>query len=324
MWCDILTNLVSDLIYSFLAVGFLLFLYLISKRKKLLLFFGINKSRKLTIFTSNLIVEKYGASGENNEKYSFSGVAIPNEESRSASQLQSIFNYFLPSQNNTSGLFSKILISDIDIKVLPAPYNENLIEQNGSIISLGFPPYNSISRYIETTFTPTAMLVYVPQLVELGMGSSRNQLNETRVTPSNDAAGTAVPIGNSITSGSVHPSGIASNDMITASGALTSGSSVPLTKDDAKQIFDSAIKVNGIPPFTNTSIGFIQKIFDVQKKRYFFYVAGLSENSTAGSAYYLANNWEELNKIYGYESAFYVLLEVSNTNNRMSQIILKS
>ena len=62
MWIyNIGTNLISDIIFSILVFVFFYTIFLVTKRRKLLKFFGIEKSKKLTIFTSNLNVEKYGS-----------------------------------------------------------------------------------------------------------------------------------------------------------------------------------------------------------------------------------------------------------------------
>lgn len=325
MLCDIGTNLLSDLIFSILVFGFFFVIFLLTKRRKLLKFFGIEKSKKLTIFTSNLIVEKYGSSGNDRVRYSFQGTAIPNEESKAATQLQNLFNYFLPSQAEKPGFLSKLLISDVDVKVYPSPVEENMVEQNVSIISLGFPPYNSISRFIETSLNPSGRLDYIPAVTDLNIHDPINNSPENiGVIPSGIAAGTVIPTGVGLTSASVVPSGIAGGTVTASYTGVTSGSSVPLSNDSEENPIQSVIRVPNVLPFSDPSVGFVQKIIDTQNKRYFFYIAGLSENSTAGSAYFLANNWENLNKTYGSEASFYVLLKVSNTNNRISQIILKS
>lgn len=342
MLCDIGTNLLSDLIYSALVFLLLFAIFRFNKRRKLHKFFGIGKIKKLTIFTSNLIVERFGSLGNDGIRYSFQGTAIPNEESKAATQLQNLFNYFLPSQMEKPGFLSKLLISDIDVKVFPSPVEENMIEQSSSIISLGFPPYNLISRYIENSLHPTARLDYIATVQDLKSTKDNNSYENLRITPSDNSAGTATPMtsGSVVpsgiteltntsayiggTSGSVVPSGIADFTNSSAYNGGISASAVPVSNGNNEQPPQPVIKVKDVPPFTDTSVGFIQKIFDSQNKRYFFYVAGLSENSTAGSAYYLVNNWENLNKLYGSESSFFVLLKVSSTNNRISQIILKS
>ena len=312
-----------DLIFSLLLLIFFYAIFLLTKRRKLLKFFGIEKTMKLTIFTSNLIVERYGALGNDGIRYSFQGPAIPNEESKAATQLQNLFKYFLPSQVEKPGFLSKILISDVDVKTFPSPVKDNMVEQNATIVSLGLPPYNLISRYVEKSLHPSVRLDYVPTVMETKNAIRTNLHQNQMLIPSDDAAGTAIPIRLAITSGSVVRSTTAEATDSSAYSEVFSGSILE-SPEDNKHPLMPVLRVQGLPPITETSKGFIQKIFDSQNKRYFFYIAGLSENSTAGSAYYLVNNWESLNKEYGNETPFYVLLEVSNSNNRISQIILKS
>ncbi|MEN6580327.1 MAG: hypothetical protein ABFD05_06810 [Anaerolineaceae bacterium] len=335
MLCDIGTNLLSDVIFSLLVFIFFYVIFLLTKRRKLLRFFGIEKTKKLTIFTSNLIVEKFGSLGNDGYRYSYQGTAIPNEESKAASRLQTLFNYFLPSQIDKPGFVSKLLISDVDVKIFPSPVQENTIEQNASIISIGLPPYNLISRFVESSLNPHARLDYIKP-TETDLHPDGNSNKSQRLIPSDNSAGTAVPSGIAITSGSIVPSGVAlTSGSVVPSGIAgvtntssytgdTSASSVRESEGNEERPLQPVIRVQDVPPFADTCIGFVQKIFDSKNNRFFFYVAGLSENSTAGSAYYLASNWEDLNKTYGSDTAFCVLLKVSNTNNRISQIILKS
>lgn len=321
---DIGINLVSDLIFSLLVFIFFYAVFLATKRRKLLRFFGIETTKKLTIFTSNLIVERYGALGNDGVRYSYQGTAIPNVESKAATQIQNLFNYFLPSQVEKPGFLSALLISDIDVKIFPSPVEDNMVEQNATIVTIGLPPYNLISRYVEKSLYPSVRLDYVPTITETKKTIRNNLHQNQRLAISDNAGGTAIPTGSTITSASVVPSayvGATDNSVYTE---VISASFDPHSSGDDEHPVSPVLSVQDVPPFTETSVGFVQKIFDSQNKRYFFYIAGLSENSTAGSAYYLVNNWENLNKTYGSKASFYVLLKVSDSNNRISQIILKS
>lgn len=322
MWCDILNNIISDLIAAFFLFVFWFVFFLLTKRRKLLNFFGCEESKKLTIYTSNLIVEKFGSSGLDRVRYSFQGTAIPYEESKAAAKLQTLFNYFLPSQIEKPGLLSKILISDVDVKVLPAPTDEKIIEQNGSVITLGFPPYNLTSRYTERTFNPAAKLDYIPLQKNQDIHKSAKVVGKFIKEISADIGkGTATPLVTS-SSESIIPSGIAGVDAFSITD-ITSASAVSQPSDGESQDVQPIIRVADIPPFTDPAIGFVQKIISNHNRRNFFYIAGLSESSTAGSAYYLINNWEKLARKYGYETPFLVMLRIEPGNNGNHVIILE-
>ena len=328
MWDDIWINLISNFLYSVLLFGIVYVIYLFTKRLKLMKFFGIENTKRLIIFTSNLQVKENGSEGKNGLSYSFRGTAIPYEESRAAAKFQSLFNYFLPSQVEKPGFISKLLVSDTDIKVLSSPIDKEPFEKSATIITLGFPAYNTISDYVEDNFNPSAKLCY------LNGTNNFSVKTDSTLTPSNNSseklhdenaaidfngntAGTAIPQKRR-TNPPIYPWGSISS----ASVHITSASVVPQSNSGQEQPCIPAIRISNIEPFTDTSVGFIQKIIDTENNRFIFYVAGLSENSTAGSAYFLILNWKELNKKYGSNAPFHILLKVSEKNNQQSEIVL--
>lgn len=284
MWCDIWNNILANFIYSLVIFVFTFLAYLLLNHRKLLKFFGIERTKRLVIFTSNLQIVRNGSKGKKGQTYSFQGTAIPNEESKAASRLQTLFNYFLPSQGEKPGLISKILISDVDVKIYPSPKEFEIFEQSASIISLGLPAYNSISQYIEENF-------------ELKAKSSYQQRSILNID----------------------------NDYLTTSTAysyeVTSPSTVHETENNDECLKIPVIKTDKNSSFTKTSIGFIQKVVDDENQRSIFFIAGLSENSTAGCVFFLVSKWKELNKKYGCKQPFYIILRVSRSNNHEWQIL---
>jgi hypothetical protein len=321
MMQSLLINLLSDLIFSILVFIFWYFIFLISKRNKLMKFFNIENSKKLTIYTSNLIVEKFGSSGLDKIRYSYQGTAIPYEESKAAAELIGLFNYFLPSQIEKSTFLSKVLISDVDVKVFPSPIKENIFEQYATKISLGLPPYNLVSRMIEETQNPFAKLDYVPTNPENKSNMVKTG-SQGWVTQSSYEHGTIAPSVGMLTSGSAVPSQVARTDS-SYGNFRTSASTMPDLNDKYGEPIQPVIKVIDVDPFCNTSIGFVQKTIDNKNKRTFFYIAGLSENSTAGSAYFLVKNWEKLSDKYGNDNPFLILLKIDNSNNQLSEIVFE-
>ena len=326
MCYDIWINLLSNFLYSLLLFGIVYGIYLLTKRVKFMKFFGIDKTKRLIIFTSNLQVKENGAEGKNGFIYSFRGTAIPYAESRAAAKFQSLFNYFLPSQVEKPGFISKLLISDTDINVVPAPTDKEPFEKSASIIALGLPAYNTISDYIEEKFNPSAKLDYL------------NATNNFSVNTTGTVILASNPLGklhneiapddfNGSTGGTATPANRRTKptweSISSASVGITSPSAVPHSRSGQEQPCRPAIRISNIEPFTDISVGFVQKIIDTENNRYIFYVAGLSENSTAGSAYFLISNWKELNKKYGSNTPFHILLKVSEKNNQESEIILE-
>ena len=298
---DIGVNILSDLIFTIAVIFFSWIYYKKSSRNRLLKFFGIAEDKRITIYTSNLKVKRYGATGRCGVRYSFKGIAIPYEESKASSQLKSLFNYFIPSPVEPPGFLSKLLVSDIDVQVLASPKEENVVEPSASFISLGLPPYNTISEYIEDSYNPSAKLKLVSGIVYKNISNYGNESNDNkRIAESKIAAGSAIPYDNTI----------------------TSASAVPNSQKGKKQSFKPVISIGDTPMYSDTSIGFVQRVVDSNNKRNIFYIAGLSENSTAGSAYFLIANWKKLFSKYGSDTPFLILLRIGN-NNHLSEIIFE-
>lgn len=297
MKVDIFVNILSDLIYSVLVFLFFLIIYLMFNRKHLLKFFRIENTKRLRIYTSNLLITKYGSKGIDGSRYSFTGNAIPQLESESSFTLKSLFNFFLPSQIGSTDFLKKVLISDVDIEVKPSPREIDFLERNSSIITIGLPIYNLVSKFIEENFSPNAKLGYL-QETNYSFENSGDTANQFKTHPEENT-----------TSSSAYSEQIISASSIRLESNPENGQDVP------------AIVINGIPEFTDTSFGFIQKLID--NKRCIFYLAGLSENATAGCVYYLHRNWHLLRKKYGNETPFLILIKVSTKNNKESQVILE-
>jgi hypothetical protein len=309
MLSDIGINLISDVIFILLGLLIFWLYYLLSNRKRLLKFFGITKTKKITIYLSKLNIVRGGSKGFDGTHYSFQGSSIAYEESKAATQLQSLFNYFLPSQVEKPELLRKLLIADIDVKIIASPSEENAIEQNTTIISIGLPPYNIVSRNIESSWRLSAKFGFTQSHTVL---ESEDNEKGHIVTPSGVSLGTAVPLL------SATPSGVTAGSVVPVDDIVTSASSL-----SSKQSTQPIITIQNIPPYTDNSIGFVQRIFDSENKRNLFYIAGLSENSTAGCAYYLVDNWQKLFKKYGDATPFLGLLKIDNNNNKLHEIIME-
>jgi len=310
MWIGVGINLLSDVIFLIAALLIWGLYYLFSTRLKLLNFFGIWGSKKITIYLSNLNVLFGGTTGIDGTRYSFQGSSIAAEESTAATRLQSLFNYFLPKQVDKPEILNQLLIADVDVTIIPSPKDINAIEQSSSIITLGSPAYNLVSSNVQTDSQILAKFetVQVPTISVL-QAEENNQGEYHHVTTSGWEVGTATPV--------------------LPGGSRPTGSSVATPNDlssflpQSTQISIQQITITDVSPYRDPLFGFVQRYFDDENQRSIFYVAGLSDLSTAGCAYHLISNWKRLSKKYGSKTAFVVLLKIDAADNHKSQIVFE-
>lgn len=231
-------DILSHFIFAFLLIIIGWLLYLFTERKKQLKFFGINNTKRIVIYLSNLRITIGGSIGIDNKPRAYSGTTVVYNEQVIATKFKDKFNFLLPSFSENSSILNNILFADIKTTILPSPLIVGEVDATTSVISFGSPGYNIASKYME------------------------------------DAKKSIVAF---------------SNDM-------------------------QMIKIDHLQDFSDTSNGFIQKIIDTNSKRCLFYTAGLSEMGTIGAANYLCNNWKLLNKKYGFEKQFIVMLRFNNAN----------
>ena len=142
-------GVLSSILFTILCMILGWLYHYLSGRKKLLNFFNINKTKKLVLYLSHLRIVPGGAIGVDGVPRSFSGSAIPQVETILVSLFQRLFISAIPGLNPLPGILKKIVISDINLNIEPSPIDENTIEKNTTIISLGSPGYNIVSKYIE-------------------------------------------------------------------------------------------------------------------------------------------------------------------------------
>lgn len=228
----ILANLTSDVIFLILVAVIAWLLVFFLRRRPIQRFFSIGESKRLVVYLSNHTVEQGESRGADNEPRSYKGLAVSFYELLVAEKIRNLFSYPFPSFADKPGILSKLLVSDAQVQIFPAPFNPENLEYSASVISLGSPGYNTASAFIEQWGDSQARFV----------------------------------------------SGF------------------------------QAVAVEGIQPESNTLYGFIERIYDADKQRSLFYVAGLSELGTAGAAYYLATHWHKIRKQFGDSKNFIVML----------------
>jgi hypothetical protein len=108
---------------EFLALGILLvlgwFVYQLKSRGPRLSFFGIKKTKKLFVYLSHLRIQSGGALGIDDKPRSFGESAIPAYEAELMPALQRLFNYVVPGVEDLPGYLNRLLLSDVDVEVLP-------------------------------------------------------------------------------------------------------------------------------------------------------------------------------------------------------------
>jgi hypothetical protein len=142
-------NIVADLLFLGIlpVLGWLA--YRLARRGPLLRFFGIERSKKLFVYLSNLRIQPGGGLGVDGLPRSFGESAIPAYEATLMPGLQRTFNYVVPGMEALPGFLKRLLLSDVSVEVLPSPLEVSEVEGDSSFIAVGSPGYNLASRYVE-------------------------------------------------------------------------------------------------------------------------------------------------------------------------------
>jgi hypothetical protein len=147
-------NVASEFIFLCLLIFIGFIIYHFSRRRHLLKFFNISDSKKIIIYLSHLRIIPGGALGIDNQPRSFGESAIPLTEVNLIHVFQRLFNFIVPGVENLPGLLKSLLISDVDVCILPSPLNTGEVERSDSFVSIGSPGYNVASAHIENALHP--------------------------------------------------------------------------------------------------------------------------------------------------------------------------
>lgn len=150
-------NVVSEFIALFLLISLGLIIYYFSRRRHLLQFFNIANSKRIIIYLSHLRIIPGGALGVDGQPRSFGESAIPLTEVRLIHVFQRLFNFIVPGVENLPGFLKSLLISDVDVSILPSPLNTGEVERSDTFVSIGSPGYNVASNHIESTLHPAGV-----------------------------------------------------------------------------------------------------------------------------------------------------------------------
>jgi hypothetical protein len=142
-------NIISDIIFLVMALLIGWGIYYYTRRHKLFKFFKISDTKRLIIYLSNLRITKGGALGIAGSPASYQGSTIVYNELIASYKFRDNFNYIAPSLSDKPGLLSKLLISDVNVRSQISVLHNDHIDHSTSIITLGSPTYNLVSRHVE-------------------------------------------------------------------------------------------------------------------------------------------------------------------------------
>ena len=297
---DIGVNIISDILFVLLALGTAWIYYYFSKRKKLLKFFGIERTRRIIIYQSKIDVLRGGSTGTDRIRRSFQGEAVSNEESKASLYFKSLFNNFLPSWGDKPGILDKLLIADVDVQILISPATPQQVDNSTSFIALGSFAYNAAAEYMDSRDDALIKFKNIP-FPEQILDKDKNTSNLPSISSASVVEVTSPDLGG----GTINPSGVT---VLTPFGEYDAGHRIPPGSDQflssPEQKTVPGLLIQGKPPYTDPDLGYIERIYDAENQRYLFCVAGISEIGTAGAAYYLKSNWEKLEKEFKESKSF--------------------
>lgn len=180
-------NVTSEFIALFLLISLGLIIYHFSRRRRLLKFFNISDSKKIIIYLSHLRITSGGALGVDGQPRSFGESAIPLTEVYLMLVFQRLFNFIVPGVENLPGFLKSLLISDVDVSILPSPLNTGEVERSDTFVSIGSPGYNVASAHIENTLHPVGVFANnnsaisisgIPPVTDLRCGFTQRVYNQ--------------------------------------------------------------------------------------------------------------------------------------------------
>jgi hypothetical protein len=311
---SIVGNIVSDILFCLILVILGWVIFVITQRNKLLKFFGVYEHRRIVAYLSNLRIIRRGAIGIDGRRYSYQGAASAFLEMRVANQFRDMFNYLLPSLSERPGILSKLLISDVQVQLIHSPLCESELEPSSSFLILGSSAYNIASKFAEEKLHSQARL-------RLG----KAYLQSDPGVPTAPTAMDSDPLGQFAPSSPASAAGTATIDWLInaetgSASTINLGESSP--NATAREI-SSAILVKDVLDITDETYGFVERIVDYNQNRFVFYIAGISELATAGSAHFLITNWGYLQRKYPKDTPFLIVLRFETHDYKRGSIVFE-
>jgi hypothetical protein len=143
---NILEGLASNAIFLVIVVLLGGITYVVVRRRALISFFALRKSRRLVIYSSTLRIPSGGSAGVDGRPRTFQGIAIPDYEVTAATKLQSIFASAAPGVSGISGWLRHLRFVDLDVVVEASPRDRDDVTRQDTFVTIGSPGYNAGSR----------------------------------------------------------------------------------------------------------------------------------------------------------------------------------
>ena len=177
---NVFAGLIANVIFLFLTLTIGYIFYLVFLRRSLYNFWGIRDIRKIRIYTSHLRVVRTrqncpeecvgGAIGADGLLRSFQGSVVTQLETFTATLIRNLFYASLPGQAVQPVWLKSILLTNADAEVVPSPVQGAPIDPEGTVVTLGSPGYNDVSRYIEDELHSPVRFVDDNQKIQLQGG----------------------------------------------------------------------------------------------------------------------------------------------------------
>jgi acyl-CoA synthetase (NDP forming) len=114
----------------------------------------VSRKKGLTIYLSHLRIKKGGAIDIDGIDRTFQGSAIAVGEARAASTLGNLFNFLIPGLENQHGILRALSLRDVAVSIEVSPLNESDIPRDQTIVTVGSPGYNLVSKWAENNLNP--------------------------------------------------------------------------------------------------------------------------------------------------------------------------
>lgn len=119
------------------------------RRRPLLSFFGVYRTRRLYLFLSQISVLSGGSIGNDRRPRSFQGRAITFLESLAIARFQHLFRVPAKGIGTFVRHFRRIVLDDVVVEAFPAQHTLTDFDRSTSFVTLGSPGYNGVSGWIE-------------------------------------------------------------------------------------------------------------------------------------------------------------------------------
>jgi hypothetical protein len=137
-------------------------------RRRLLRFFGVLGTNRLSIYFSLLRIPPFGALGTDDRPRSFGGAAIAWNEVELLTSYSQLFNYLIPGlQEQPGSYWRSILLSDVSLSASPSPLNPGEIDKSSTFICFGSPAYNGVSKWVEEDLHPFSRFIKDNSAIEV-------------------------------------------------------------------------------------------------------------------------------------------------------------